>query len=129
MKFGQFKRVLKEDLAKAGDELPKWIDVLLSPINLLIEQVAKALQNQLTFEDNFKAKEITLNFTSGVPIEINPTTSFAPTARAFGVLLLNSYGKAVISLVWENKNNGNVSVTINFTSAADGKCVLLILLR
>ena len=129
MKFSQFKRILKEDLAKAGDALPKWIDALIEPVNLLIEQAAKALQNQLTFEDNFKSKEVTLNFTDNVALEINPTTSFAPTSRAFGILLLNSYGEAVTSLVWSNLNNGNVSVTINFTSATDGKCVLLILLR
>lgn len=129
MRFSQFKRILKEDLAAAGGELPKWIDQLLQPINLLIENAALALQNRLNFTDNFFAKEVTLNFTSGIAQEINPTTEFAKSARAYGVLVLGSSGDAVSSYTWTNKANGNVSVAITFLSAADANCTLLILLR
>lgn len=130
MKFSGFKRILREDLSKGGGELPKWLDALLEPMNLLIENVAKALQNGLNFSDNFYCKEVSLKFTSGASLEINPTTAFAPNARAYGVILLSSNGAALASpLTWANKANGNLSVTITFVSATEGICTLLILLR
>lgn len=131
MKFSQFKRVLKEDLAAASgdDKIPKWLDAFLQPINLFIEQVAGALQNRLSFEDNFYSKTVVLNFTSGVELEINPTTPFAKTARALGVLLLGAGGSAVSHFSWENKNNGNLGITVTFLSVADADCTFLILLR
>jgi len=131
VKFSQFKRVLKEDLAASSgeDKLPKWLDSLLQPINLFIEQVAQALQNRLNFEDNFYAKTVTLSFTSDVELEVNPTTPFAKTARAGGVLLLGAGGVAVSNFQWENKNNGNLGITVTFLSAADAECTFLILLR
>lgn len=128
MKFSGFKRILKEDLAKQG-ELPKWIDTLLSPINLLIENVGQALQNRLNFTDNFYCKQVTLTLTSAVALEINPTTPYAPTARAYGVLLLSTNGTDLVSYVWSNKTNGNLSVTVTLASASEAECTLLILLR
>lgn len=129
MIFSQFKRVLKEDLSQAGGEMPKWIDTLIAPINLFIEQVALALQNRLNFQDNFYSKTVTLKFQSGVPIEINPTTPFAKSARALGVLTLSSSGENVDSMVWDEKANGNIEVTVTFVSAVEANCTLLILLR
>ncbi len=129
MIFSQFKRVLKEDLAQAGGEIPKWMDSLISPINLFIEQVALALQNRLNFQDNFYSKTVTLKFQSGVAQEINPTTPFAKAARALGVLALSSSGENVDSMVWDEQTNGNIEVTITFVSATEANCTLLILLR
>ena len=129
MKFSQFKRVLKEDLAAAGGEVPKWVDVLLQPINLFIENVALALQNRLNFSDNFFSKEVTIRFVDGSAQEVNPTTAFAKSARAYGILLLSSSGETVDNFIWTNKTNGNVSITVNFNSASDAECTFLILLR
>lgn len=130
MKFSGFKRILREDLARAGGEMPKWLDQLLSPINLLIENVGQALQNRLNLSDNFYCKEISLKLTSGLEQEINPTTPFAQNARAYGVLILSTNGAAQSAPhVWSNKSNGNVALTVTFTSAAESICTILILLR
>ena len=130
MKFSGFKRVLREDLSRAGGELPKWLDAFLEPVNLLIENVAKGLQNGLNFSDNLYCKEVSLTLQNGASLEINPTTAFAQNARAYGVILLSSNGQALSSpLVWETLANGNIRVTVNFSSASESICTLLILLR
>lgn len=129
MKFSQFKRILKEDLSKAGGDIPAWMDTLLQPLNLLIENVALALQNRLNFTDNFYCKEVTIKLTSDTEREINPTTPFAASARAYGVLVLASNNNAIAHMKWRNKNNGNVGVTVTYVSATEADCTLLILLR
>jgi hypothetical protein len=129
VKFSGFKRILKEDLAKAGGEIPKWLDTFLSPLNQLIENVGQALQNRLNFGDNFYCKEVTISLTSNVEQEINPTTPFAPQARAYGLLVLSSSGQKISNYVWNTKTNGNVSLTVTFATASDANCTLLLLLR
>jgi hypothetical protein len=129
MKLGTLRRVLKEDLAKASSDLPKWLDSLLSPINEFIEKVGQALQNRLTFSDNFFAKEVTLNFATGVEQEVNAKAAFSGNSRVYGVLLLSSAGSTVSNYVWSQKTNGNIAVTITFATATDADCMLLLLLR
>lgn len=129
MKFSQFKRVLKEDLAKSNEPMPKWVDTLLQPINLFIENVALALQNRLSFTDNFYCKEVSVKLTSDVEAEVNPLTAFAPSARAYGVLVLSSENQSIAHMKWRNKTNGNVGLTVTFVSATEATCALLILLR
>ncbi len=129
MKLGTLRKVLKEDLAKAGDPMPKWMDPFLGPINEFIEKIGQALQNRLTFADNFYAKEIVLAFDSGKALEVNAKAAFSGNARVYGVLLVSSSGQIVSNYVWSQKDNGNISVTITFATAGSAKCELLLLLR
>lgn len=129
MRLSQIKKVLREDLAKAGESLPKWLDSMLQPINLFIENAGLALQNRLTFGDNFYCKEVSLNFTSDVEQEVNIKTAFAPSARCYGVLIVSSENEAIAHYKWANKNNGNIGVTVTFVTATDADCALIILLR
>lgn len=65
------RRLLKEDLQRAGgEELPKWIDALLTPINEFIDRVTLALRNNLTFKDNMAGRLQTIEFTHGQEIVI-----------------------------------------------------------
>jgi hypothetical protein len=130
MKLGTLRKAGKEDLQKAASEaLPKWIDALLGPVNEFIEKVGQALQNRLTFEDNFYAKLVNQSFDSGVELEVNAKAEFSGNARAYGVLLLGSSGTTVSTFAWAQKTNGNIAVTVTFVSATSAKCDLLLLLR
>lgn len=130
MKLGTLRRVLKEDLSKAASEaLPKWVDALLGPVNEFIEKVGQALQNRLTFEDNFYAINRVQAFDSGVELEVNAKAQFSANARVYGVLIVSSAGETVSNYVWSQKSNGNIAVTITLVSATSAKCELLLLLR
>jgi hypothetical protein len=48
MKISQNFNIQRETLLEA----PNWIDRLLGPLNLTIQQILQALQTNLTFEDN-----------------------------------------------------------------------------
>lgn len=128
MKLGILKRVSKEDLARSNEPLPKWLDQLLQPLNDFLEKAGNALQNRLSFNDNFYCKPLTLKFSDNVAQEINPRTDFAKNARATGVLLVGTSGEKVTSFTWEQLVNGNISVTIEFDTATDANCDLIILL-
>jgi hypothetical protein len=128
MKLGILKRVSKEDLARSNEQLPQWLDSLLQPLNDFLEKAGNALQNRLSFEDNFYCKRVTLKFTDNVAQEISPRTDFAKNARAYGVLLVGSSGETVSTFTWEQLVSGNISVTVNFSSATDADCNLIILL-
>jgi hypothetical protein len=128
MKLGIVKRILKDDLARSGD-LPSWIDQLLQPLNDVIEKVGLALQNRLTFSENFLCKTISQKFASGTEYEINPTaTGQSIKLKPTGVLLLNPGGGLVSSFGWYQKTNGNIGVTISFSNVSSATCSILILL-
>lgn len=129
MKLGVVRRIVKEDLAKAGEQIPKWVDALLGPLNEFIEKVGLALQNRLTFSDNFLCKVIALDLTSDVEQEINPATDFSANARVYGVLIVSSDNKAIAHHRWAQKTNGNIGVTVTFVSASSATCTLILLLR
>lgn len=104
------KRILKEDLARAG-ALPVWIDALLGPLNEFIEKIARALQGNLSFKDNFAAKIITLQMTHNTAKEISPGSKM----RVTGVLLQDSGSQMITSFGWARKENGNLNFIVKFT--------------
>lgn len=128
MILGVVKRILKDDLARSGD-LPGWMDGFLQPLNDFIEKVGLALQNRLTFADNFSCKLVTQTFTSGVESQINPQKSASgPHVKPSGVFLLDPNGAVVSSFGWSRKPNGNIGITVGFLSAQSSSCTILILL-
>lgn len=126
------KRLLKEELSRTKEDVPKWMDSVLSVLNSTIEQVGIALQNRLTFEDNINCSVITREFTHGVELEINPLAGKASSLRASGVLLLSSGGLIVDKFGWVLKTSGNVGVTVYFdggTSSTKATCKVAVLLN
>lgn len=115
-KLGQVKRLLKESLAGQGD-LPGWIDTFIYIFNQAIDPIVSALTGRLTFADNHSGLYTTLSFTQGVSLEINPSvkgkvTGLVPMGAA-APYLISSFGYTI-------KQNGNVGVTLGFSTASSG---------
>lgn len=123
------KRLLKEELSRSREQVPKFMDSVLSVINSTVEQVGIALQNRLNFEDNFSCSIIVREFAHGVELELNPLAGKSASLRASGVLLLSSGGLIVDKFGWTQKSNGNVGVTVYFASGTSADCKVLVLLN
>jgi hypothetical protein len=128
MKLGTISRIDKGDLSKSGEPIPKWVDALLDPLNQFIEQVGLALQNRLTFEDNFLTKIVTQKITHQTTIAINPRQTAQSTLRVQGVFLLYAGGQQVDAFGWKARTDGNIDVTIDFKTPGTYECKILILL-
>jgi hypothetical protein len=123
MKLSLIRRILKEDLARQG-EVPAWVDSLLNPLNDFINQVAIAFENNLTIKDNVLSKTLSLTFTSGTELEVNPQSSF----KVFGILVPDASGKVVSGYgITSRKTNGNIGITINFASGGSSTCSVVLL--
>ena len=125
MKLGVIRRILREDLEKAGS-VPAWVDQLLYPLNQFISLATQALTNNLTFSDNFSGQQQTLTFTHGVEQKVNPTTS----AKVIGVIPLGvaslgttSKGTApalISKWGWVYKADGTIGITFYFDAGSSG---------
>lgn len=131
MKLGTIKRISRDDLSKSGDELPKWIDTLLEPLNQFIEKTGLALQGNLTLDDNFLCKRVSLKFTHNVAQSINPLPVGAKNLRVTGVIPVSAGSEGIDSFKWIQTSDGTIDVTFKFvggTSATVATCALFILL-
>lgn len=128
MKLGTIKRISKEDMARQGD-VPKWMDPMLDVLNDFIEKVGRALNGNLSFEDNFLSKIIDQEFTSAAELIVSPSLDGRTGLRAYGVTVLSTSGEQLLSLTWRLLETGNVGITIGFGSVVTAKCKVLILLR
>ena len=83
------KRLAREDFP----EQKSWIGKLLSPINEFFNLVSSALDESLTFDDNFNAqtKDISFIKTATYP-SLDTPVSFASTVKGkpIGVLIINA---------------------------------------
>jgi hypothetical protein len=124
MKLPVVRRILREDLAKAG-EVPSYLDALLTPLNQFIDQVANALRNNLSFDDNFAGKTFSAGFQHNTELQISPLT----TRKVSGVLWLDCNGEGVDKFKWVRKDNGNIGITFTFSSAPSGtiNCTIVML--
>ena len=96
------KRIQREDVREA----PSWILRMIVPINNFFQNVYAALTNNLTFQDNFRAKiyEIQVDGLS-TNIEL-PLPSFLPTVT--GALVISAVGDNIASapgIVWNQVGN------------------------
>ena len=123
MKIPVTRRISKEDLR--GGELPGWIDGLLTPLNQFITTIATALQNRLTFEENFQAKVLEFSFQHDTELAINPQ---AGRLRVTGILPSYAGGAIVTGFGWTQKSNGNVGITFQFSDSGTHKCKIVILI-
>lgn len=102
-----------EDLKRAAEEIPKWVPALIGPLNEFMETVVGALRGGLTFSDNFSGKTLEIEFTHGVPKQVNPQLQ---NRRVVGMLVLSSGAQLVDSsgFVQQAGLSSNLSITINF---------------
>lgn len=125
MKLGLISRLSKQIF---GSDPPKWRDEFLAAINPFIEKVGLALQNRLTFEDNFLCEVISRKFTDNIALELNPFTRNSRNLRVTGVLSLDAGGLQVDGFKWVQKDNGNIAVTYQFSGGTEANCKVLVLL-
>lgn len=121
----QITRVLKDELARTGEDLPKWLDPFLYVINQFIDQVGKCLKGQVTFADNIFSNRITVKLTHNTEYIVNPGLAGKTTSQILGVwpILANkSSGTAssadvnVITGFGVNlKQNGQIGIVAQFS--------------
>jgi hypothetical protein len=117
MKLGLLNRIDRGNLAKAGGDIPKWIDPFLETLNQFIEKVGLSLQNRLTFNDNFLSKEVEREFQHDVELEINPSLQAGQSLRVRGIVPMSTGTVFIVGFKWAYKSNGNVGVTIKLDGA------------
>ena len=126
MKLPILKKIQKEDL-QTGEDLPKWVDRMLTPVNQFIEQVGIAITGRLSFGDNMAGKFTELRFVHDVEQELNPNDSRA----VIGVIPVFAEQDLIVGYGWRQLANGNISVTLQLDGAsADAVlCRVLLLFR
>lgn len=121
MKLPVIRKIRKEDL---GGDIPAWIDRLLSPMNQFIEQVGIAVTGRLSFGENLAGKVIEQSFTHNTALEINTQDSRV----VLGVVPIFCDGNIITGYGWNTANNGNLSVTIQFSAGSGtSDCKILVL--
>lgn len=110
-------------MSKSGD-VPKWIDSLISPLNDFLDQVTSALRNRLTFEDNFQCAVKSVDVLNGVEKEVSSGSRLPVN----GVIILDTGEKIISGFGFRRLTNGNIGVTVNFTTAPSAEVTFLILL-
>jgi hypothetical protein len=125
--LGVVRRILKEDLSKAG-EVPGWLDSLLTPLNQFIETATQALTGRLTFKDNFFCRTFSVKLTHDTDLFVNPQT----TARVIGVLPIYAEGQTIDGFKMTRKNDGTIGVRLKYvsgTSTTQATCTFILLLE
>lgn len=122
MRLGTVRRILKESLG--GGEKPAWLDGVLEVLNEFIEKVGQALQNKLTFQDNFSCRIHSQTLTSATSVTIGTQS----TLRVRGVQLLYWGGKTLSGFKWDRGTNNSITLTATFTEGGSAACEILILL-
>jgi hypothetical protein len=114
MKLPVIRRLLKEDLQAGGEEIPAWVDSLLSPLNQFIDFVVLGLRNNVTFKDNFLGSQLTAKFTNKKELKVNPGTN----QKVSGVIVLNVSGYVLKGFGWRPKSDGTLGVYLDVTDMA-----------
>jgi len=117
MIIGTVRRILREDIARAG-EVPKWVDALLSPLNEFIDKVSQAISGNITFKDNFSLKVKTQSITyasSPTEYEISPASNI----RVTNVIPGDASGVRIIDFGWTRKANGNIGLKVKWLNYDD----------
>ena len=116
MRLSAVKKILIDTLPK---EVLVWFPDVAEPINNFLDQVTRALTNQLTIQDNLKAATLTLDVreTQAYPMRVSYLLNEKPTA-VFVAKITARDGSAIppYSMTWEPQD-GALSVTINGLSA------------
>lgn len=115
MKLGVLTRIDASDIKKADDS-PSWLNLLVDPLNQIVENIVKSLSNNLTFTDNFSCVQSTVRIQNLVEFSIAPQTP----RKVLTVLLIEAGGRQVSSFGWTRKPDGKIGVTAGFVGAPSG---------
>lgn len=114
MRLGTLRKILIEDLKKAGDDVDKKFSIILDLINQFIDNVAAGFQNALNLTENISGKVVTVTNTHNVALDINPGVI---VSRVLGVIILNPGGQAIDSFKWiKNSDGSTLEVTVTYVS-------------
>jgi len=113
MKINALSRISAEEI-KTRKDAPSWINLLLDPINQFLENVTKALKNNLTFADNFASTQSTVRIQHNVEILVTPQT----LKRVITCMVLEAEGQRIDSFGWRRDNSGNIGVTIGYVGGS-----------
>lgn len=120
MKIPTIRRILVEDLP--GD-LPDWVEPMLGTLNGFIDTVVQGLRNNLTFEDNFSARRITVNLKTNEELEYNPQTK----RRVRGILPADMGGAFMTGFGFTRKEDGLIGIRAGFSATGEFPCTMYIL--
>lgn len=116
MKLSVVKKISLELLPA---DARKWFSVVAQALNSFLEQVTRALTNQLTISDNFKAQKYvqTIEATQTYPMKLAYSLNEKPSSVHIGQINTND-GSALNAHTFSWKyDNGNIEVTITGLSA------------
>ena len=111
MKLSTIRRILKEDLQKAGD-IPDWVDQLLTPLNQFIDVITIGLRNGVTLSENISGKLVTIRLDHGVEAQVSPDPL---KTRVIGMIPLSTDVQVLDKHGFQYKSNGNIGVTFYFS--------------
>jgi hypothetical protein len=108
-RLSSIKRILTESFPEV-----KWIGTLLAPINQFIEEVNRALNNELTFADNFDGMVKTITADGTYPVKFQWTRKSRPVVAWIGYIREidgeHTNLGAAVSLDWEYTGDGTFKI-------------------
>jgi hypothetical protein len=126
MKLSTIKRLLLEGLPS---DVKKWIPGIVQPLNQFLDQVTRALANELTVSDNLKAQQwsVTIGANQTYPIRLAYRLNERPSAVFVGKIAASA-GAAVPahSFEWTWKGE-SLEVRFNSLSAEEYNVTLIAL--
>lgn len=120
MKIPTVRRILLEDLP--GD-LPDWMEPFVGTLNGFIDTVVQGLRNNLTFEDNFSARRITVTLQSNVELDYNPQNM----RRVRGLIPVDMGGGFLTGFGFTRKDNGVIAIRAGFSTTGNFNSTLYML--
>ena len=122
MKLGVIKQIDKRTM---GQDLPSWLDALLSPINQFFDRVTLALNRRLTFEENIQCTVKTLEFTSATEKKVNPD---AESLRVLSMFVGSCESKTLTGKKLVLYNDDTVGITLTFAEGGSANCRVYLIL-
>jgi hypothetical protein len=119
------------DQASLGKDVPSWFGGVVNYLNQLANPVVTALQNRLSFSDNFDCQVSTLEFVHNVE-KIIAIPAGRRVIGAVPLLVTRSTDTtATTKNVWSGfrtdiKGNGTVGITINFAGGGSTQATVTV---
>ena len=126
MKLSVIKRLLMESFPA---DVQKWAGALVTPLNSFLDQVTKALANELTVGDNLKAQvwPVVIEASQAYPVRLSYSLNQKPSAVFVGRIAAQD-GSSVPahSLTWTWYGN-SIEITFNSLSSVKYDVTLIAL--
>jgi hypothetical protein len=106
-----FKRIVGDLIQK---DYPELRDVLVVPLNNFMESITRALNNRITFGENFDGQVFTTQDSGQYPIKLNWTRPTKPIAVWLGSVLRSDGAEVTlanaVSLNWFYNQDGQIEI-------------------